>query len=468
MTGSELPSGWSYLPLLDCGEWFGGGTPSKSKSEYWSNGTINWLSPKDMGELILTDTQDRVTVAAIANSATRLIEGPSVALVVRSGILERTLPVAVVPFSTTLNQDMRAVIVSGIASPKWIAYCLKAREREILARCRKAGTTVASIETPRLMQFEIPVAPIAEQERIVVELERRLSHVDQAILDLKAAAIKVKQLREAILWSAVFPSLGGVDVRGLPALLDGWEWTTLGAVAEVVGGVTKDAKRQSDPRFVEVPYLRVANVQLGFLKLDEVTTIRVHPDKVKALRLESGDILFNEGGDRDKLGRGRIWEGQVDDCIHQNHVFRARLKEPRLHPKFVSWVGNTFGRRWFEAAGKQTTNLASINKTVLESFPVPMPPPGAASKIVADVERRLSLVEAASGSISENLGKAASLRRSLFAAAFSGKLVPQDHSDEPADVLLARIREEHATADDAAKGKTAGRGAPRKKKEATA
>ena len=301
-----------------------------------------------------------------------------------------------------------------------------------------------------------------EQRRIVDELERRLSHVDAAITGLEATEFKLRQLRETIIWSSVIPSPGFDGDRGLPILPNGWEWTTLGAVADVVGGVTKDSKRQVDPQFVEVPYLRVANVQLGFLKLDEVTTIRVHPDKAKALRLEIGDVLFNEGGDRDKLGRGWIWEGQVDDCIHQNHVFRARLKEPRLHPKFVSWVGNTFGRRWFEAAGKQTTNLASINKTVLESFPVPMPPSGAVTAIVADLERRLSLVEAAQRSISMNLQKAQSLRRSLLTAAIAGKLVPHEHGDEPAKFLLARISEAATTTGSNAPA----RRAQRRKKEA--
>ena len=287
--------------------------------------------------------------------------------------------------------------------------------------------------------------------RLVIELERRLSHVDQAISTLQTAAIKLSLLREVILWSAVIPTRGAVDDEGRPTLPIGWEWTTLGKVADVAGGVTKDSKRQDDPSFVEVPYLRVANVQLGYLKLDEVTSIKVHPDKAAALKLLPGDILFNEGGDRDKLGRGWIWEGQVADCIHQNHVFRARLKDDRLHPKFVSWVGNSFGRRWFEAAGKQTTNLASINKTVLEAFPIPMPPLGEVEAIVTETERRLSLVEAAQREVDNNLSKAAQLRRSLLAAAFSGKLVPQDPSDEPAEVLLEKIRAEREAAAVAAK-----------------
>jgi type I restriction enzyme S subunit len=176
---------------------------------------------------------------------------------------------------------------------------------------------------------------------------------------------------------------------------------------------------------------------------------------------------MNEGGDRDKLGRGWVWEGQVADCIHQNHVFRARLHEPRLAPKFVSWLGNSFGRRWFESAGKQTTNLASINKKTLEAFPVPLPPLGAVHRIVAETERRLSLIDAAERTIEDNLRKAEQLRRSLLHAAFAGKLVPQDPADEPASELLVRIKAQR-DAELATKKKAVPAPRPRRKKELSA
>jgi restriction endonuclease S subunit len=183
----------------------------------------------------------------------------------------------------------------------------------------------------------------------------------------------------------------------------GWAWTTLGAIAEIVGGVTKDSKRQNQSGLVEVPYLRVANVQRGWLDLDNVAAIRVPPAKAEALRLQPGDVLFNEGGDRDKLGRGWVWDGQIPDCIHQNHVFRARLHSSDVLPKFLSHYGNSVGSRWFESAGRQTTNLASISLTALRKLPIPMPPAEEQRKIVEILEGHLSRLDAGTEGVTRSL-----------------------------------------------------------------
>ena len=150
-----------------------------------------------------------------------------------------------------------------------------------------------------------------------------------------------------------------------------WEWTTLDEIAEVKGGITKDSKREAHAEFDEFPYLRVANVQRGYLDLSEITTIRADRRKAQRLVLRPGDILFNEGGDRDKLGRGWVWEGQIEDCIHQNHVFRARLVDDRFDPYFVSLHANSWGQKWFESHGKQTTNLAITEPHNAEVVPCP-------------------------------------------------------------------------------------------------
>jgi type I restriction enzyme, S subunit len=173
---------------------------------------------------------------------------------------------------------------------------------------------------------------------------------------------------------------------------------------------------------------------------------RIHATQqdVEELRLQAGDVLFNEGGDRDKLGRGWVWNGEIENCIHQNHVFRARLTSG-VNPKFLSIYANSHGQDYFNREGKQTTNLASINLTKLGRLPVPLPPSGEQDRIVAEVERLLSDSDAVANALIVALVKTERLRATTLAAAFSGRLVPQDPHDEPASVMLERIRTEQPT-----------------------
>ncbi len=108
--------------------------------------------------------------------------------------------------------------------------------------------------------------------------------------------------------------------------------------------------------------------------MSEIKEIVATEDEIRELTLKPGDILFNEGGDRDKLGRGWVWNGELPECIHQNHVFRARAFVCDLNSKFLSWYANTAGQKFFFDEGKHTTNLASISMTKLKRLPVPLPP----------------------------------------------------------------------------------------------
>ena len=224
----------------------------------------------------------------------------------------------------------------------------------------------------------------------------------------------------------------------------GWCWTTLETVAEVEGGITKDQKRRATLPVREVPYLRVANVQRGYLDLAVLKTIAATEGEIAALRLVPGDVLFTEGGDRDKLGRGWVWSGELDECIHQNHIFRARPNTLLVVPKLLSMHGNHFGQQWFTNTGKQTTNLASINKKVLRSFPVPLPPLAEQRRIVAKLEELFADLDEGTAALRRVQAKLKRYRAVVLRAAVDGSLTADwraaHPAAEPATVLLARIR----------------------------
>ncbi len=332
-----------------------------------------------------------------------------------------------------VKADCIRVRLGDRADPRWVLYALQRPDVRRWADEHRHGVGRPRLGLKTIREIPIPLPPLDEQRRIVELLEDHLSRLDAADKGLFLSVARLNSLREGqivhALTAAAVPDrrdaaladVGTAD-GDLPSLPVGWSWARLGDVAHVVGGVTKDAKKQNDPSFVEVPYLRVANVQRGHLNLDTVTHIRVDPAKAKALRLEKGDVLLNEGGDRDKLARGWVWEGQIDDCIHQNHVFRARLHEARLDPYFLSWTTNTFGGRWAERNGKQSVNLASISLRMIKQMPVIVPAPGDAERVVAALRDALDSYDRLASSLKSARERGAALRRSLLAAAFSGRL----------------------------------------------
>ena len=226
----------------------------------------------------------------------------------------------------------------------------------------------------------------------------------------------------------------------LPRIPERWVYLRLSEIATVSSGMSVSMARRPEVP-VEVPYLRVANVQRGFLDLGEIKTMQIEKSQAASLALCQWDVLFNEGGDRDKLGRGWVWECQIPHCIAQNHVFRA---SPFRHDldwsKFISQWGNSFGRDYFETGGKQTTNLASINKTVLKALPVPYCSPDEQTEIIRILDTQLNAVKMLEIKLNSSLARAEALRQSILKKAFAGQLVPQDPDDEPASALLKRIQ----------------------------
>ena len=235
------------------------------------------------------------------------------------------------------------------------------------------------------------------------------------------------------------------EVDGLPSIPGNWRLVRLCQIAQIGTGMSVSAARiLEDP--IDVSYLRVANVQRGFLDLSTVKTMTIEKSQLDRLRLKKWDVLFNEGGDRDKLGRGWIWQSQVAPCITQNHVFRASsFMASEFSSKLISYWANAFGQQYFEKKGKQTTNLASINKTVLSHFPVPLIPPEEQEELCKQIDKFMTILDTLEQETTIAFRVAWLLRQSILKEAFSGELVEQDPSDEPAAVLLERIKAEKAS-----------------------
>lgn len=457
MSDKELPPGWALAKLGDLlREPLRNGHSARATTDPDGIRTLN-LTAVTLDEF--SDKRTKITSADPARVHDLWLE-PGDILIQRSNTpdLVGTAALFKGPKNWAIYPDLLIrVRLCAAIMPEFAITALRSKAARDYFRANAKGLagSMPKIDQLTICNFRIPVPPLAEQKRIVEALEELLSRLDAAEHRANRAANRVPRLRTYLTSitygypvaaeepSAPLPAPMGTDDGQLPAIPASWSWKRLGEIAEVVGGVTKDKKKQSDPTLSEVPYLRVANVQRGRLELSDISTIRVPKKKAVQLELLHGDVLLNEGGDRDKLGRGWIWEDQVPGAIHQNHVFRARITDGIILPKLLSWHANNSGR-WFEVNGKQSVNLASISLSKVRQLPVPVPPRAEQEEILGRIEDQLSLLDKASVVVRQALLKAQALRKALLSRALSGNLVPQDPTDEPASVLLERIRSEQA------------------------
>ncbi|MNZ26460.1 Type-1 restriction enzyme EcoKI specificity protein [compost metagenome] len=212
------------------------------------------------------------------------------------------------------------------------------------------------------------------------ELLKRI-HVEKQRLLVASKARKQKELAADVLSEPPY---------GVPS---GWEWQTLDSVLYVTGGVTL-GRKLAGRKLLSKPYLRVANVQRGHLVLDQIKEVEIPEDEVEKYLLLSGDLLITEGGDWDKVGRTAIWRDELPECLHQNHVFRARAVTAEWEPRWAEiYLNSATAREYFAGSSKQTTNLASINMTQLRACAFPLPPLAEQHRIVTKVDELMALCD---------------------------------------------------------------------------
>jgi type I restriction enzyme S subunit len=284
----------------------------------------------------------------------------------------------------------------------------------------------------QFLRIPIMVPPPDEQAAIVRYLDWANGRLERAIRAKRKVIALLTEQKQSMTQRAV---TRGVDASatlrptGIPWFGDvpsHWEVRPLKAVSAIQSGVTlgKDYGAQQTQTF---PYLRVANVQAGFVDLSDVKTIRVPVPEARRSMLAVGDVLMTEGGDPDKLGRGCVWDGQVSPCLHQNHVFAVRPDQHRLEPAFLSaFMGTSYARAYFQSTAKQTTNLASTNKTKIGRLQVPLPPVDEQRAILAAVAAETQPVNAAIARLEAEIRFLREYRTRLVADVVTGKLDVRD------------------------------------------
>lgn len=244
----------------------------------------------------------------------------------------------------------------GVSDAEFIKQILFSNEVGRQIEGLVAGSNYPAINIGNVRKLRVLAPPLEEQRRI----STILAALDEKIEKTEALIAKLDVTRSGV-------------VRDVLSKVDYAPRVPLKLLAEIGSGVTL-GRKFTGAGTAEYPYLRVANVQDGAIDLTEIKTVRIPVASANKAMLQPGDVLMNEGGDFDKLGRGAVWDGRIPNCLHQNHVFRVRCDKSQLFPGFLAlWAASDFGKRFFKLASKQSTNLASINSTQLKSFPVLKP-----------------------------------------------------------------------------------------------
>lgn len=287
------------------------------------------------------------------------------------------------------------------------------------------------------------------QKRIAAFLDRETARIDELIA-------KKERLVE-VLADALFSAISRAVTVGLdeethlvdtnskyiPKVPQGWTVWRLKHLARSFGGITLGRKLDFGEMTVSTPYLRVANVQAGWLDLSNVAKIEATEKERKRYALKAGDVLMNEGGDNDKLGRGAVWNAPFEPCITQNHVFFVRPKDTRLS-KWISLATNArYARDFFYLHSNQSTNLASVSKTNLERFPIAIPPMEEMQATLSELSGRLDLMEKTMKTTRTSIDRLREYRTALITAAVTGQLDVDSYGRTGStSATLDRIEEE--------------------------
>jgi type I restriction enzyme S subunit len=393
---------WPKVSLVKCCEIASGATPKSSVAEYW-NGEFCWTTPRDLSDLTgpyITDTPRKITEAGLHSCGARLLPPHSVLLSSRAPIGH--VAINKVPMAT--NQGFKSLVPNPeMVDAKYLYHWLRTN-RNYLASLGN-GATFKEVSKEIVSRVEIPLPQIVEQRRIA------------KILD-QTEILRTKR-QEALAQLDKFAQAIFLDTFGDPASNPkGWPTTSVGEVANIQGGLQVTIARMSCP--IEVPYLRVANVYHQQLNLGEIKLMRVTSAELARTRLEEGDLLIVEGhGNARQVGRSSLWDGSVENCVHQNHLIRARFDNEHIEPAYASaYLNSPSGHRHLLKSAKTTSGLNTINISNVRATPIRLPPLSLQHKFSSEVK----VIERLKVSQRAHLAELDALFASLQYRAFRGEL----------------------------------------------
>lgn len=489
----ELPKGWVWTRLGDISTKITkGSTPTSYGFTYKSDG-IKFIKTENITENgIIRDINDFIDEATNRFLKRSILKTNDILFSI-AGTIGRVGVVKEHNLPANTNQALGIIRCPwDFISNKYIFHFLKSPFILKSATDSIVGVGRANISLTNLREFLIPLPPLPEQHRIVAKIEELFTRLDAGVEALKKIKSQLKRYRQAVLkyafegkltqqWRENVGAYGNtpiepastllerikeqrnqktktvganlrvrpndgqthrsaptIDISELPELPDGWVWTRLGEIAEKINPGFPCGKFNKESR--GVPHLRPMNISAkGDIDLSNLKYIE-EKDYEPLLK---GDILFNNTNSPELLGKTSYIK-QNTNWAYSNHMTRIRVYDDFINPAWIAYVlHHLFLIGYFKMNCIHHVNQASINTNFLaEKVFIPLPPLPEQHQIVSEIEARFSVADQIEKIVEQSLKQAERLRQSILKRAFEGKLVLQDPTDEPAEKLLERIKEE--------------------------
>jgi type I restriction enzyme, S subunit len=426
----EIPAHWNLIKLKRFVQFVGGGTPSKENLDYWQ-GDIPWVSPKDMKSRNISDTVDKITKEAVAESATKVIGPGAVLIVVRSGILNHSIPVALSGTEIALNQDLKALILDKSAVPEYLAYFIVGMQSMLLFAWRKEGATVESLELELIANTVIPL-PAIEQQRIIVGfLDRETAKID-ALIEKKERLIDLLQeKRTALITQAVTKGLdpnvpmkdSGVEWLGkIPAY---WEvkrlWHLTPSDRRIMYGIVLPGPNVDDG----VPIVKGGDVSPERLRLARLnrTSPEIESGYVRS-RLRGGDLVYAIRG---SIGEVAIVPDELTGANLTQDAARIAYTTATHGPWLLYELKSSAIFAQLEAGALGAT-IRGLNIRDLKRASVPVPPRIEQEAIAGFLEHETVKIDALLTKIQEAIDRLKEYRTALISAAVTGRIDVHDEN----------------------------------------
>lgn len=385
----EIPEGWKVVPVRSCFDEVRAKNTDGQEQNALQFKSGNIISKANFNANIDDYVADTITNYTVVLPDTVMINGLNlnydfkslrVALVKEKGVITSAY-LAIFP-------DRKKIF------PQYSTYLFKGYETKMAFHNMGAGIR-KTLGYKEFKNQPLLLPSKEEQNKISAYLDSKCSHIDIMLSKIRSSIEEYKKLKQAVITQAVTKGVRGEremkdsGVEWIGEIPKKWRKTQLRHCATIKSGITLGKSYSKDTILIERPYLRVANVQGGYVDLNDLATIEVTPDEDLKYRLHSGDVLMTEGGDRDKLGRGCVWHGEIEPCLHQNHVFAVQTNETILLPEFLEYLtASDVGRSHFDVTAIKTTNLACTSSSKVLAFTIPLPPIEEQIEIVGFIKKR--------------------------------------------------------------------------------